>query len=249
MTRRVVIVFVLASAAIPGAAMGCTCARSLPPCQAFWTSDAVFDGTVIDIERVPRRLAFDDGTVFMSAERVVTFRVLTAWRGVSRGVVSIATGPEGGDCWLDFAIDGRYVVYAAKSSQDGRLEANFCGRTAAYAGAGEDVAFFESLSRPATGGRVFGKIKRSGGPPDSAAPPRAGRPIETPVHLTGPGFARTVPSTNGKFEFTGLAPGTYSLRIDAPPEFIVYAGERSVDLPNPRACVAEEFQLSGQLRR
>ena len=72
---------VLAQLAGAPSANACTCMSSGPACQAFWTTDVVFDGTVITIEPTSREETFSDRTLQVT-EFVVTLQVRQTWKGV-----------------------------------------------------------------------------------------------------------------------------------------------------------------------
>jgi hypothetical protein len=71
----------LAQLAGAPSADACSCTSIGPACQAFWTTDVVFDGTVMTIDLTSRDETFS-GRTFQVSEFVVTLQVRQAWKGV-----------------------------------------------------------------------------------------------------------------------------------------------------------------------
>ena len=163
----------------------CSCISSGPACQAFWTTDVVFDGTVVKIDPTSREETFSDRT-FRVTEFVVTLQVRQSWKGVEGETVQVTTSGSGASCGFDFKMDGRYLVFASRGGSDSRPRVSLCSFTRAYDGTGESAAFFASLGAAETGGRVFGTIQsfaRSFKPTNSSS--RSAMDLE--VRLTGNG--------------------------------------------------------------
>ena len=166
-------------------AEACSCISSGPACQAFWTTDVVFDGTVMTIEPTSREETFSSRT-FQVTEFVVTLQVRQTWKGVEGETVQVITNGSGASCGFDFKMGGRYLVFASRGGNDSRPRVSLCSFTRAYNGTGEPAAFFASLDAPETGGRVFGTIQsftRSFTPPNSSNR----SPMDLEVRLTGNG--------------------------------------------------------------
>ena len=112
-----------------------------------------------------------------------------------------------------------------------------CTRTRLLSDAASDLAYFAEMERPATGGRVYGRIRHiapnfeSGGTTDR-------EPLSNVVlTLTGArARSKTATDAAGQFEFGRLSPGEYELRAEFPQQF---ASWRPVTLriQNDRACV------------
>jgi hypothetical protein len=213
-----------------------------PPCQAFWNAEAVFDATVLDIGQITRDEAIG-GRNYPIADRLVRLDVRAAYKGVSTGPLDVRTTSGVGSCGYDFKIGGRYLVFATKSRDDGAWHVSRCSATQPIDSSGDAEDFLASLSQPARGGRIFGLIR---GVYDPFAPRRDQKenPLNATLRLSGGGREQTSASTNGRFEFSGLAPGPYRLEIVVPKGFTTYGESRSIDLPNDRACRQEDFGLS-----
>jgi hypothetical protein len=252
--RRALVVAALAALwtlAFAGAAGACTCIGPNPICQAYWNTEVVFDATVVAIQPTARTESLGDRD-FVMPEKLVSLTVLRGWKGIDAPSVEVVTAAQGSACGFNFEIGTRYLVFAAHRPADGRLEVSSCGRTRAFTGRGEDAEFLDSLSRPATGGRIFGSVRlferRL-----SRGPSTPDRPFETEIRLTGDGRVSTTKSTGGRYEFRDLSAGRYQLNLSISDAYTAGDLERQIDIPNDRACAQEEFgvmpngRISGQL--
>ena len=232
----------LAQLAGAPSADACSCLSSGPACQAFWTTDVVFDGTVVKIEPTARNETSSDRT-FQVSEFVVTLQVRQSWKGVAGEMVQVTTSGSGASCGFDFKMGSRYLVFASRGGSDSRPRVSLCSFTRAYDGTGEPAAFFASLGRPETGGRVFGTIEsfaRTFKPPNSSSR----SPMDLEVRLTGNGRTLTTTAKAGRYEFSGLASGNYGLSILVPDGYSTSMPTRPVEIPNARACFESDFGLS-----
>jgi len=223
-------------------AFACTCVVGAPVCQAYWTTDAVFDATVegIDLASGDRELG---GRSFPFPEKIVHLNVRQAWKGVPAGPLDIVTAGDGAACGYDFKRAKRYLVFAFKAP-DGRWSVSLCSGTVEFDGTGEAAAFLASLSTAPKGARIFGSIKTMERRFDGEST-YAPHPVETKVHLLGDGQERNVTSTGGRFEFTGLARGPYRLSVETPDGFTTRtAGERTIELPDEHACANADYALA-----
>ncbi len=57
-------------------------------------------------------------------------------------------------------------------------------------------------------------------------------PTETIVRLLGGGQERTIRSTGGRYEFTGLTDGPYSVELQLPEGYTTYSPNRLAQIPN-----------------
>jgi hypothetical protein len=214
-----------------------------PACQAFWQTSAVFDGTVISIEPVQRD-DFIGGSTVRITENVVRLDVRQAWKGVDTSTIEVVTNVGGGSCGFDFKLGGRYLVFADRGTLDGRLQVSICNLTREFDGTGDAAAFLASLALPFKGGRAFGKIDLSvrSFKPDDGASKRM--PFEIPVRLVGNGQERKVTTTAGRYEFSGLVPGRYSVTITVPTGYSTWRTEREAEIHDGRGCAQTDFTLS-----
>jgi hypothetical protein len=250
--RRGLAIIALSSVLI-GASAADVFARSCvylgPLCSRWQTYDAIFDGTVIDI----RRTEIDGGIGGKPfPARLVTFAVHDRWRGADGREIELVL--EGGfGAWTSNSFDvhegERYLIFARH--WNGRLSTSTCDPSAPYARATEARAFLESLRRPAAGGRVFGRVGHAYTPFGGGH--AAGVP-DTVITLTGGGRFESVTPRDGRFEFSGLAPGIYSLAASPLPGRTGH-GTREISLADTRACAEADVlfhhdtSVSGHLRR
>src|SRR4051812_35469241 len=120
-------------------ALACSCMWSGPPCQATWTADAIFVGTVVSISPIDH---LSLGAPYQS--RLVKVNVERAFIGAASGPLEIVTGMGGGDCGYDFKVGVKYLVYAHKSDAS-ILTASICSRTKLLAAAGEDLQYLTTM--------------------------------------------------------------------------------------------------------
>lgn len=219
----------------------CSCLASGPACQSFWTADAVFDATVLKIERLtpdnpssPRPLELSD--------RVITFDVREAWKGVETGIVQGFTTSSGGACGYDFKVGARYLVFASRG-RDGNVHVSICSLTREYNGSGESVDFLKSLASPETGGRVFGSVMLGYRPLEPGPDEYVRTPVDLEVRLTGNGRALTTTAAGGRYEFPGLPPGQYEVRVEVPQGYTTWKDAFPAEIPNRRACVQHDFRI------
>ena len=218
-------------------AQACSCVGGSPACQAYWITDAVFDGTVTSVRRIERTETI--GTrQYRIPEYVVRFDVREAWKGVETGPVEILSPDSGGMCGFDFKIGTRYLVFSHRRGTDGRLGVTICSLTREYNGFNNDITpFLASLSAPPpSGGRVFGSVTHSPGPFSTSS---TMAPLEVQVRLTGDGRTITTTSTGGEYEFKDVKPARYEIDIAMPEGYSFRGFPRTVDIADPRGCAKE----------
>ncbi|HVL69014.1 MAG TPA: carboxypeptidase regulatory-like domain-containing protein [Vicinamibacterales bacterium] len=240
MLRLFVLLFLMA-AAVPRAADACSCSEPGPPCQAFWTADAVFSGTVLSItttppplrpQSAPRNAPPPPPPPFPAADTRVTIRADRVWRGGVSGDVDVYTSDAGASCGFDFKEGETYLVYARMVGA--QLRTSRCSRTAPIGDARDDQAYFAELQRPGTGGRIYGKI---------TVPEYATAANHKVVIGNESGQWSALTDAEGAFEFANRAPGRYGIRLDAPDTYRVTASAPLVDLRDTRACAVVHFSV------
>jgi hypothetical protein len=172
---------------------------------------------------------------------MATFDVRHVWKGKVPEHIAVPSG-GGASCRAEFRAGRRYLVFAEENPLFGGLDTS-CSATREWDGSGRDVEFLASLSKPATGGRIFGTVRHStsfaGGLPETSDVP-----VATSVRLTSRTGQRTVVSTGGEFDFSGLAVGTYRLHIDVPPGDAIKGNDRAVKIGHDRDCSSESLVLT-----
>jgi hypothetical protein len=150
MNRAVAVALLLAAVVLVTASPATACSRMGPysACQAFWKTDAVFDGQVVSIESAPRdeRLA---GRVVQLPEKLVTLDARQT-KGASVGRVQVLTATTGAACGFNFKVGRRDLVFASDRSI-GPPGVSLCSNTRSFENAADPPEFLNSLSRPATG--------------------------------------------------------------------------------------------------
>lgn len=236
---------------IPARADACSCAMRGPSCQETWDVDAVFVGTVVDIQRA-QALRGGGSLADFLMQRRVRLSVVEMFRGGVAGDVDIYTGAGDGDCGYAFRVGKTYLVYGRRA-QSGRLTTSICSRTRALGKAAEDLAYLRSdLPRNDTFSSIFGRAVQIG--PEMG--PVSGREPVANV--------RVVASTRtSRFEAWTASDGTYSMRVPpgtytmsadvATAGLFVQAWEAEVTLRDRRACaevalgVQSDARVAGRL--
>lgn len=226
--RTFVLIWAL-TAAVPVRAFACSCA-TMPACQATWSADAVFAGTVVSIEPLDRE---------SSGQRQQSTRVTF---DVERGFINSMAGRSEvltmtfSTCSYSFKAGGKYLVYASKTEASG-LSATICSRTRPIADAQEDLRYLSTISAPGTGGRVFGRIHEVKRHPAEAETVDYG-PVEgLTVSVRGATFARDViTNVDGRFDIRNLPVGKAAVTVVLPHGFEPSSFEQEINLADPRAC-------------
>lgn len=220
-------------------ALACSCMRSGPPCQAAWTADVVFAGTVRSMEEIDNNAY---GTPYRSV--LVRFDVERGFVNAVPGPVEIVTGTGGGDCGYSFATGGRYLVYAWKTPSS-RLSTGICSRTRPLDEAEEDLRYLRSIPATGTGARVYGRINEWRRDPAEESGVDYG-PVEgVTVSVRGPAFLRdVVTDAHDRYEVTNLPAGKATITVVPSFGFDSRSLEGELDLRDLRACSELNFTIS-----
>lgn len=212
-------------------AVACSCAMSGPPCQATWTADAVFAGTVVSMTPIDN---VSLGAPYQSL--LVKFSVERGFVNAASGPTEIVTGMGGGDCGYRFKVGVTYLVYASKYGSS-ILTTGICSRTRPLAEAQEDIQYLTTMGASASGGRVYGRINEWRRDPAEERGADYG-PVEgINVSVRGATFFRdAVTDADGRFQVPNLPVGKATVSIAVPPGFEPAAFEREIDIKDVRAC-------------
>ena len=230
---------VAVSFAAPSAIEACSCGRSGPPCQAAWSADAIFSGTVRSID-VSEPFNGDD----RSRHTVIRFEVDQRFRNVPSGQIEIVTDAFS-TCSYRFTRGEKYVVYAQRR-EDGRFTTSICSRTRLLAEATDDLRYLSALPATGTGARVYGRINEWVHHPADAQGVDEGPLDSVTVTIRSAGLSRdVVTDRNGDYELHGVPVGTVSIAVASPFGF----GEdpkQEFEVMDPRACIAADFTLRAE---
>jgi hypothetical protein len=207
-----------------------------PPCQNYFTSDAVFVGTVQSVTIRQERMVdrpFD--------HKFVRIAIDGPSRGVTGTSVDLWTGVGGGDCGFDFKEGQRYVVYAHRRP-DGTLNAGICSRTALYSKAAEDIAYLNSGPPPSPAARVFGTVKV--GERNDPDGPWVQRPVsDVQINVRGSaGVYSASTDADGRYTIGGIRPGSYEVDV-LPPSIYSSRYQSKFEIKDTRECRVEDFYL------
>ena len=203
-----VVVILIAGTRIADA---CSC-PAMPPCQRFWTADAIFTGVVTDVTWS------GDKKQQLSHTTIVVER---GFRGASGQVV--LTGTVLSSCHYNFTVGQRYLVYARRNA-DGTLSTGSCSGNKLLADAQEDLDYAEQLPQPGSGGRIFGRVRRIEQDLLDRRNSQDKYPAGVAITLRDSSGAALELRTDaeGKFEAVGLKPDKYSVSMEAPATARVY---------------------------
>lgn len=181
-------------------APACQCDEyGTPVCAAYWRATAVFVGQVRDISPVPK-------TENALPSATVHFIVEQPFRGANSGTIDVET-LYGTTCDTKFVKGVRYLVYAYKDDESGKLYTGFCTRTTEFAHADEDLNYIRSVMQQSAAESVAGRVERLKYEPIPGAKIQVRNGIKT--------FEATA-DENGDFSISLPGPGTYTVTLKIP---------------------------------
>ncbi|MBC8031893.1 MAG: hypothetical protein H7Z16_17555 [Pyrinomonadaceae bacterium] len=217
----------------------CSCMGPGPPCQAYWTTSAVFTGEVIEITST----TIDDEHLRGYPQKLVRFAVSESFRGASGRLIEAITGNGGGDCGYPFKVGNSYLVYAYRNPKDNRLYAGICSRTRPLPEAGEDLEYIRNLAKAEAGATISGVVNRyQRVKADVSYQPLA---PASGIRVIVEGNGRSVESvtdSSGQYRVTGLPSGKYKVRLTVPDGLWIYAAERGIEVQD-KGCAVVGFTL------
>ncbi len=187
---------------------------------------------------------------FEFTKRLVRLHVDRPLRNVETTDVEVLTGLGDADCGYGFRLGGQYLVYAY--GDNGKtLSTSICTRTRLLSDATADLEYIRGQSKAAPGGTISGEVRlrRPSRVDEETLPPVK----DVRILLEGPNkkFERKTDS-EGKYSISGLAPGTYKVRIDLPDGLSIYNPEVELKVYD-RGCreafflVEPDTQLTGRV--
>ncbi len=202
--------------ALPGIARACTCSGPgpIPFNMLLKESDAIFVGTVVDVEDPPD----PDPRASQTGQARYTFDVSEGFAGTDGDKLVVYSGRGGADCSAHFKPDEQYLVYAYRAS-DKTLHATVCSRTQLAAGAEILLHQLRAAKENKPVASLYGTLRRSQQPYDATWNQEYEQPIaNTGVHLrskTGKVFTTTTDDSGG-YAFYDLPQGIYEVSADLP---------------------------------
>jgi hypothetical protein len=238
----------LAALLAPAAALG----QLTPPpkwkdarCVRMSRTRAAFVGRVVGFERTTLKVGGRE-----EPQRLVRFAVEERFKQVAdkdKEVVVFTPPPEllsaGRRCGRDFEVGGSYLVYVNGLTKE--LRTDFCrGGGVPVAEASDDLAYLRALKRGEPVAEVAGRVEqlRHEYATDTLHSVGGLKGIEVTAELRG----RTLKAktdADGRYHFTGLVPGAYSLYINIPEGFYeIWASDTANTAAAP--CYQTDFKLA-----
>src|SRR5215207_4882834 len=187
----------------------CPMIQQGPPCQEYWQAEAVFIGVANRVVHTPNKPPPDNfyvrTTVYITIEEV--------FRGIQEAAMVLNLD----NCGHPFKEGERYLVYAHRNPNNKQLDVRRgFTRTRPVSDAAEDLNYIRGLSSANSGARVFGKVARfSFNYKDDGHTVEALPNIK--VTLAGNNQSlEVVTDSEGRYEFKGVAAGTYRIRAEMP---------------------------------
>ncbi|MDT4965429.1 MAG: hypothetical protein QOJ64_166 [Acidobacteriota bacterium] len=224
-------------------ALACSCFSGGPPCQAFANTEVVFVGTPIELTMTTIKQTVGNRE-YDYPQRVFTFRVEEAFRGMPLTEVQIVTGNGGGDCGYDFRIGERYIVYAGHDTAKDTYGASICSRTRPLSEATEDLEYIRSLATREPGAVLSGEVRRYGRNLETEETEQLGPMSDIEILIEGESRslkART--DASGHFRASGLSPGKYTVTPLLPQKLNTYDLHQETTLKE-RGCSVVSFNVT-----
>lgn len=239
----------MASAPAPAEASCIT----VTPCTAYEIASVIVQGTVTELADADLGPEILGGREYPRIATLVTIDVDKAWKGAAAGApLRLYTSGRRSSIGFVFEKGRKYLVFAYE--RGGVLETSNCSHTNLIEKAGEDLAFLDTLSSPASGGRVYGRVVIQQQIVTMTEDPRPAGLSGRRLSLKGAsGVMEAVSSEDGRYAFEGLQPGAYELDADLPKGWYRSGFPRSIELKGMRSCsqvdiwTAVDGRLSGHL--
>jgi hypothetical protein len=191
----------------PGIDNYCECYSELPPvCEIFRDYEAVF------IAKFPDDLRWfvTPGPVKVQVER--------AWKGIEPGETTLMRGGSGISCGGPFFPRRRYLILAHRDVSGG-IEVSDCASRNLPLGtpeADEAIAWLDAPESARTGGRIFGDVRMHHRLFEQYRDHELRAVEAASVQLGGSGVKRNATVVNGRYEFTKLPVGSYTVSVTMP---------------------------------
>jgi hypothetical protein len=208
----------------------CTCGGPNPICSAYWQSPVVFRGRVAEQTLVShnneavKNLDGSSSVVEGPGYYRVRLSVLEMFRGEPQSQeIDILTNEQSSACGFPFETDAEYIVFAFTNQGTNELWTSKCSHTHKLEPAKEDVdvSWMRALATAPKGATIYGNLV--------PIPKPAGASPSATIYLRGPESRNTTVNENGKYDFSSLFPGEYTVSVALPSGFATDA-DRKVEL-------------------
>ena len=224
---------------LPGVGWACSCFAPGPVCSIELGKTVIFRGTVTELTLIPNIMLMKkaDGTevkVHGNGRYRVRFAVQETFSGAPVQEAVIYTNEQSSACGFPFQVGREYVVFT--SAAEGELWASKCSRTALLEPGveNESVTWMRGVGMRPAGATLSGVVLL---PWESAE-----KTVAAKVALDGPERRTAATDKDGRYTFTGLKAGDYSVSAVVPPGFLVDPA-RKVTLPD-KGCAESGFRVA-----
>lgn len=190
-----------------------------PPCAEYWRADAVFIATATKVETEPKNFGE------ITPPSTVHFAVEESFKGIDGNQFVL----EQKSCGHQFKEGEKYLVYAHRDSNDGKLFVRLGStRTKLLSESAEDLEYLRSLQRGETQAQIVGKI----GQQTAEIKHKQNTAFDYDWYFFGAPLAgvkvfakngeqifETFSDQKGKYKFFGLPTGNYEIWADYPTYF------------------------------
>jgi hypothetical protein len=197
--------------------LACSCGSAGPqPCPGLSAKDAVFVGTVLDIENPPPD---DDGLGGPGVSRY-HFRIDENFAGTESKEIDVYSGRGGADCSYHFKQGQQYLVFPYRGN-DSALFATICSPTRGVEEAQAILHQLRAMRDHQRVASVYGVLRSSQQPYASVSDGGPGRTLpSTRIELRSEDKTFVaVTDSNGAYAFYGVPEGEYHFAGELPAHF------------------------------
>lgn len=191
----------------------CSCAGEALPCQAYWTTPAIFIGRAISVSPTYEEENKVENFDLKHNERIFRFVIDRAFKGVTEDQVEVVTSIGGGSCGYYFQPGKQYLVYAGFDPKTRQYGTSICSRTRPVEKATADLSYIEGLTNAKVKNGIAGTVKKQGiNLVGRYYSKELGAAVGLEIAIqAGKRFFKTKTDAEGRYEFRGLLPGRYKV--------------------------------------